>query len=378
AYTVNPSTIGICLVGDFTHSGPPDSQLQATKELCQWLNAMLPNDIGYYAHRQVVQTACPGNTWQSWFPAISGESAPSPTPPSQPSATGHARLGLHARGDGGDFPEADFNEFKAARADAIKVMTIHGERSVARLAAQHPGAPFVIRIYQSWGGRNVTPRQFFDWNAPDLDRTMKAIGPGRQVLVELHNEPNLTHEGLGHSWANGAQFNDWLLEALGYYRQAFPNVDYMFPGLSPGGDAPGIRENDLIFIDRCRVAVAACDALGVHAYWNTLPDTPYPMPAALDVVDWYIAQFPTKPVWVTEASNNKADTPANKGQQYVQFWQELRKRPTVQAVTYFICSASDPNFSEEVWASRGIGAIVGQRIREDLVGRREVTYEYPG
>ncbi len=76
----------------------------------------------------------------------------------------------------------------------------------------------------------------------------------------------------------------------------------------------------------------------------------------------YIARVRFKHIWVTEASNNKAGTSvADKGKQYLQCWQELQKRPTVQGVTFFVASASNPDFAEEVWVGRGIGAIVGKR-----------------
>ncbi len=85
------------------------------------------------------------------------------------------------------------------------------------------------------------------------------------------------------------------------------------------------------------------------------------MPQALNVLDDYISRFRFKPIWVTEASNNKAGSPALKGQQYLKFWKELQKRPTVQGVTYFVASASNPAFGEEVWVGRGIGNVVGRR-----------------
>jgi hypothetical protein len=50
-----------------------------------------------------------------------------------------------------------------------------------------------------------------------------------------------------------------------------------------------------------------------------------------------------------------------KAQQYLQLWQELQKRPTVKGVTYFVASASNQTFAEEIWVGRGIGAMVGRR-----------------
>jgi hypothetical protein len=85
-------------------------------------------------------------------------------------------------------------------------------------------------------------------------------------------------------------------------------------------------------------------------------------PDGKQLLDDYISRFRFKPIWVTEASNNKAGTSTyHKGLQYLDFWRELQKRPTVQGVTYFVASASNPEFKEEVWVGRNIAEIVGRR-----------------
>ena len=68
------------------------------------------------------------------------------------------------------------------------------------------------------------------------------------------------------------------------------------------------------------------------------------------------------PIWITEASNNKNGvTAAEKAHEYLAFWKELQQRPSVQGVTYFIASASDPAFASEVFVGRGIARIIGAR-----------------
>jgi hypothetical protein len=42
-------------------------------------------------------------------------------------------------------------------------------------------------------------------------------------------------------------------------------------------------------------------------------------------------------------------------------WQELQRRATVQGVTFFVASATDKAYAEEVWVGRGLGALVGRR-----------------
>jgi hypothetical protein len=120
----------------------------------------------------------------------------------------------------------------------------------------------------------------------------------------------------------------------------------------------GIKQDHVQFLEASRAAVDAADGLGVHFYWSAVA----PLPMALAVLDDKIARFRYKPIWVTEASNNKAGTTvAQKAQQYLQCWQELQKRPTVQGVTFFVASATNPTFKEEVWVGRGLGGLVGRR-----------------
>lgn len=303
------------------------------------------------------------NWFATHYPDTTLEFRPLPDepPPPDPPPAGYALCGLHAGADSGDISEAEFAEFRDTRPDVIKVLSSHAGPSVGRLAAEHPAAVFVVRAFLDFGGRYITPDKFIEDTLSDVQRTLQAIGPNRAIRVEIHNEPNLVPEGLGVSWLTGANFNTWFLEVLAKFRQHLPGVKFLFPGLSPGHPVPNFRQYYQTFLYQCQPAVAAADGLAIHTYWNTLPGSPYSMTVALSEVDWYISQFPGKPIWVTEASNNKAGSPTVKGHEYIKYWQELRKRPPVLGVTYFVASGSNPDFQEEVWVGRGIGKIVGNR-----------------
>ena len=165
-------------------------------------------------------------------------------------------------------------------------------------------------------------------------------------------------EGLKVSWKDGSDFAQWWLELLSQYRKALPGVRFIYPGLSPGASVANVKVDHVQFIEACRLAVDAADGLGVHLYWSNV----YPMNRSLDVLDDYINRFRGKPIWVTEASNNKAGTtPQQKARQYLEFWHAIQQRPMVKGVTYFVASASNPAFCEEVWVGRGIGKLVGMR-----------------
>ena len=288
--------------------------------------------------------------------AAPAASAPAAAANADPQPLGHCRIGLHASADP-TISAAEIAEFAALRPGIIKVLSFHGEAEIKRLAADHPTASWVVRAFLDFGGRTIGPDQFLTDTLPDVRRALGALA-GRDVVVELHNEPNIIQEGLGKSWTDGASFSTWWLDLLAKYRQALPGVRFIYPGLSPGSSVSNLKQDHIQFLEASRRAVDAADGLGVHIYWSAV----YPMKTAIGVLDDFVSRFRFKPIWITEASNNKAGTPVpQKAQQYLQFWQELQRRATVQGVTFFVASASDKTFAEEVWVGRGIGALVGRR-----------------
>jgi hypothetical protein len=165
-------------------------------------------------------------------------------------------------------------------------------------------------------------------------------------------------EGLGSAWSDGATFAGWWLKLLARFRQALPRTAFIYPGLSPGATVSGVKIDHVRFLETSRDAVKAADGLGLHVYWSGV----YPMSRALDVVDDYISRFRARPLWITEASNNGREVaPAAKAREYLAFWGELHRRPVVKGVTYFVASASNPDYAGEVWVGRGIADIVGLR-----------------
>jgi hypothetical protein len=174
-------------------------------------------------------------------------------------------------------------------------------------------------------------------------------------------------EGLFSSWAHGAGFGNWLLPVLKMYRAALPsNVKFLFPGLSPGEEISGIRQNSITFAAAAASAINQCDGLAVHGYWATQHG--WPMAKTIQQIETAVLPFPSKPVFVTEASNNKASmTPEHKANEYAQFWRELAKIGNVRGVTFFVASASNPDWdwnggSAETWVGVGMGTKVRSQM----------------
>jgi Peptidase family M23 len=273
-----------------------------------------------------------------------------------PPALGNCRIGLHASADPG-ISDAEIEEFLKLRPGIIKVLSLHSDTAIRRLATSIPDASWIVRAFLDFGGRTIGPEQFVNDTLSDTKRALGALA-GRDVVVELHNEPNVNAEGLGKSWTDGASFATWWLDVLGRYRAALPGVRFIYPGLSPGTTVTGIKLDHTQFAEASRAAIEAADGLGIHIYWSAV----YPLSAALGVVDDFISRFRFKLLWITEASNNKGGTSVpDKAQQYLQCWQALQQRATVQGVTFFVASASNPDFAEEIWVGRGLGALVGAR-----------------
>lgn len=288
-----------------------------------------------------------------------------------PPPAGSARIGLHASADPGDLhgSEAEYAEFRALQGRVVKVLSAHSASSINRLAAENPGAQWIVRAFLHWGGRNITPAQFYNDTIGDTQRavtTLLSAGvTAANIWIELHNEPNLVEEGWTLSWADGAGFAAWLMDVYGRYRAVLPNVKYLYPGLSPGGNVPGVRQDAAVFLNAGMNAARAMDGVGVHAYWSN----PFPMAQALAHVDATMTAVGSRPFWITEASRNDRPSvapPTQYAQEYALFLEHMRARPSVRGVTYFVASASNSYFHPECWVvngqSKGIAAQVRQLV----------------
>lgn len=279
-----------------------------------------------------------------------------PIPDPDPEPIGQADIGLHASADP-YIAEEELTEFALFRPGVIKVLSFHNPDGLRKMVANHPNTTWIVRAFLHFGGRSLNPQRFFNDTVDDMQRSLDIL-KGQEVVIELHNEPNLTAEGLSSSWANGAEFATWWLRLLRLYRYAFPGHRFIFPGLSPGTDVDGVRQDHVNFLESCRSAIKEADGLGVHVYWSSY----YPMERALSVMDDLVNRFQDKPIWITEASNNKNGTsPSNKAYEYLAFWKELQRRPTIEGVTYFVASASNPDFKHEVFLGKGMSRIIGAR-----------------
>ncbi|HZY42786.1 MAG TPA: C39 family peptidase, partial [Anaerolineae bacterium] len=192
---------------------------------------------------------------------------------------------------------------RKSKVEAFKVMTLPdpGENKtlIAQLRQIRSDMFIVARLFFSvdFNGRaRFTPADFVNF----VSNGFEACYEAGVRYFELHNEPNLDIEGNGWNWNDGAGFGTWLSQVIALLRQRHPDLKLGYPGLSP---------NDAMrsFIDGSAGAIAQCDWIGAHSYWQSPDQPPWPMNGDNSGMRWrtFRTLFPDKLLMITEFSNNR-------------------------------------------------------------------------
>jgi hypothetical protein len=295
---------------------------------------------------------------------INGGGAPGPTPiPTPPPAAvwspGVCLAGLHGRADGRN-QAADFAAIDTSHVEAVLLLSSAAPQEAANLIA---GGRFVlVRLFASFRGRRVSADDFARWMLGDM-APFYAAGVR---YFQVHNEPNLFDEGLDSSWADGAGFAAWFMDVRSALKAKFPQAQFGFPGLSPGGEVVEVRADAAVFLQAAVVATAAADWVGVHCYWASAAEMASPGGGAGYLE--FRRLFPNKLLFITEFANVAAATSqAERAGQYVAYYKSLRHVPNLGAAFAFVVSASDPAFAPSAWrteqgALTAIPSLVGANM----------------
>jgi uncharacterized protein YgiM (DUF1202 family) len=208
--------------------------------------------------------------------------------------------------------------------------------------------------------RKFSPQEFVDF----CNNGMTASYQAGVRYFEVHNEPNLLPEGMGFNWNSGSEFGSWLTQVINLLRQRFPEGKFGYPGLSPQPNVPS-------FLDGSTAAIAQCDWVGVHCYWQSADQPPFPMTGDNAGMYWrqFRQRFPDKLLMITEFSNNTAAiSDSDKGRQYARYYQLLRHEANVGAAFSFALNWPGQDNNREGWEFNGhetnipgtIGALIGQ------------------
>lgn len=255
---------------------------------------------------------------------------------------GKCLVGVHCRADGPMFDQ-DFIAVEVSRVEAVKLLTTSRPENIDRLRQINGRMFIVVRMHADFSNRVVRSDEFARW----MEGDMAAFYDKGVRYFEVHNEPNLAPEGWGASWHDGRDFDAWFLDVVGRLRARFPEARFGYPGLSPGGDVPGLRMNSNAFMSGSDNAIRRADWVGVHCYW--VNERSMNMTGAGRSWEEVRRRHPDKLLFVTEFANpNDGQDSRTKGGQYVRFYQGLRNQPGLGAAFAFVLSASF-GFSNEAW-----------------------------
>ncbi|MEP7293462.1 MAG: M23 family metallopeptidase [Chloroflexota bacterium] len=192
-----------------------------------------------------------------------------PTPVFTPGATITIGLrGVHASAGGWAPSNREIELVRHNRVESVFIAAYEANQAQTAISSfRNAGVQnFIIRAAGQRNHITRNPDDFVNDTLPRLREYYNLIGNG--MMVAVHNEPNITPEGWTTAWNNGGEFTQWFLKVAQAYRSALPGVKIGFPALSPGGDAPGLREDEWRFAGESRQAIAASDWVGVHAYFT--------------------------------------------------------------------------------------------------------------
>jgi len=268
----------------------------------------------------------------------------------------HALPGLHGPADpgGGWVPEA-YEVVRKTKVAAIKVLApdVKAEE-VAELRKINPNMFIMARLFNAQlqnpqGGG--TPEGAGRWFANEVadpgdgnNPMTRAYNSGIRYF-EVHNEVNLTVEGCGVNWRNGAEFARFFNAVVEVLKPRFPEAKFGFPGLSPG-PVFNVRPIDMWeFLDQAKAATDRADFMCCHCYWGG-DGSDYTV--AVKDLRRFCDKYPSKLVVCSEFSNNHRDVSRDaKAEQIAKFFTAIEALPSnLGAAFIYVLSWRDDHNNE--------------------------------
>lgn len=281
---------------------------------------------------------------------------PETTPPPQYATLdeGHALKGVHSPADPGAwaYTQPVLNAIERTHMDAVFVLCPEADpATIDKIRAQ--GVSFIAaRLFAHMGERRGdTIEQRANWFIAEVKQSAIALYAKGIRYYQLHNEPNLLIEGLGSNWNNGIEFAQFFSYVVSILKLDMPLAKFGFPGLSPGGTIPGVRQDSAVFFSQAQQAVNQSDWLGLHQYFGNEGVT---YGSAVQSIAKFCNEHRDKVVLLTEFSNsNREVAKAIKGQEYKAFYVALKTQtpPNLGAAFAFVVSSTS-GFEHETFVEK--------------------------
>ncbi len=194
----------------------------------------------------------------------------------------------------------------------------------------------LVRVYYQFGNTYKTPQVLFDELKGDIEKFY--LKGARQF--ELFNEPNLTQEGLGVFWNNGAEFGNYIKTFGELCKQKFPLIKLYYPGLSPG--VP--YTNQLVFTNQAwPIFKPIADGFCIHAYTGITNDKYAAMNDICNQITSLQSYLNLQvPLIISECSVNRGQDYDYKANVYRLVEFKLRDKPGIEGLVYFISLWNPP------------------------------------
>lgn len=257
---------------------------------------------------------------------------------------GHALKGLHGPADPGIWAwnqHSVIDVVGQCHFDAVKVLCPGTSGDQVQTMRAMGAELIVARLFAKMGERRGdTLEQRAIWFVNEVRQPAIALYNAGVRYMEVHNEPNLIIEGLGVNWNNGVEFATWFSYVVGLLKVDMPLLKAGYPGLSPGGTIPGVRQDSTLFFNSSQQAASEANWLGFHAYyagdgstWSTM----------LQQINTFAEANKSKVVLVSEwSNNNEAVNKQTKGSEYRMIYEAAKDRckPNVGALCVFVLWSS--------------------------------------
>lgn len=278
-------------------------------------------------------------------------------------------VGLHGRTNG-RLTQADLDCVRIGKIEAAKLLSTAAYTDVDSLRAINPSIFILVRLFADFSNRVISPELFVSSIIDDLNG-FYAKGIRH---FEIHNEPNLTLEGLRSSWSDGVSFAAWWASVRNYLRAIHPGLLLGWPGISPGPQSD-IRMDENKFLDGAGPVPSKADWIGVHCYWQQ-PAQVFDRQGGGNYLN-YQDRYPGKEIYITEfAMTDPSVASPIKGNSYVKYYQGL---VGIKAAFSFVSSSPSDGqghltYAGQTWANedRSLTEIPG------IVGARSNVTEFAG
>jgi hypothetical protein len=245
--------------------------------------------------------------------------------------------GLHGPGDAYTWHDGGFQGMMRNLNIPVKFMS-DGDRADSYGAFHKPELDLVRVFWSPDPNRRKTAREA--WDEDIRDGVMRFYERGARNF-EVHNEPCLGKEGMGHQWSNGAEFGDFLRQLMLIIRENCPEARLWYPGESPG--VPWT--NQFAFSRQAFPKVAdLCYGICQHAYSGNTTDVNTAVHEIVEQVQLFREGILNwdKPVIISECSVNRAAGPEFRAEVYCRVRQELAQIPGVQGVFWYVSHWNAP------------------------------------